>query len=183
VSKFTIKNNTFDNSNRPWNAGSDPNHFTHAKGAATFSDLPAGSKTVIAFILARRPSLAHLVNGNTIEDNKITAYCAPASQCTGLGYFASRGTGYGPNSSWSASTTNYLQGQQPLRLPGGVQTLRGQLVRRLVHLHQRQLTQAVQHRRLPAQPPGGELVAQLSLRALLIRSGSPEPIPAGLHLS
>ncbi len=110
MSSSTIIGNTFENNNRPWNSSADSNNVTHAIGAPKHADLPWPTP-VIAFVLARRPNLAYPVSGNEIRDNKLRAACA--SGCTGIGYFASRGTGYGAGNSWSAQTTNYYSGNDP----------------------------------------------------------------------
>jgi len=111
VRQFKIIGNTFENKGRNWNNGFDPNAVTRAVGAAAFSDLPFGSKTAIAFVLAKRPNSSDTTTSNTIENNKMRAYCSGGG-CGGLGYFTSRGTGH-KGTAWSASTTNYFRGNDP----------------------------------------------------------------------
>lgn len=115
ISNSTIEHNDVRNgraSNRVA-LGRDPNRVFSRRGAALYSDLPSGGRQVVAFVLARRPSTKRMTTGNKIRDNTFIGSCSPSSVCTGLGYFASRGTGYSQSGAWSASTTNYFTGNNP----------------------------------------------------------------------
>jgi hypothetical protein len=111
VGHSTIRGNMIGNTN-PHNAGFDPNQVMHARGAANFSDLPAGGNTIVAFVLGQRPDGSGLAVGNVIENNTLRATCA--APCVGMGYFASRDTGYAAGGAWGASTTNYYRGNTPV---------------------------------------------------------------------
>lgn len=116
VSSSLIEGNVVENNSRSTNRvglGGDPNQVFRSATAPAFSDLPSGQKQVISFVLARRQNGYKFVNGNVIRDNSLRAYCVPSSVCVGLGYFASRSTGYGPGGSWSAGTTNYYTLNDP----------------------------------------------------------------------
>jgi len=107
----TIRNNTIHNSGRPHNKIFWYPHVFQAAGASQYSDLPAGSRQVIAFVLAERPP--SLQTGartlrNTIEDNDFISNCSPSSECVGMGFFASRATGF-DGTQWGADTTNYFR--------------------------------------------------------------------------
>ncbi|MEO8797473.1 MAG: right-handed parallel beta-helix repeat-containing protein [Polyangiaceae bacterium] len=109
VSESTITGNTFENNGRTYNSGFDPNNVMHASTAGVFGDLPAGAKTVVAFVLAHRPNGGtDIADHNTLTGNVLRSFQDPASGYVGLGYFTSRGSGYAANGDWSASTTNYF---------------------------------------------------------------------------
>ncbi|MBM4353159.1 MAG: right-handed parallel beta-helix repeat-containing protein [Deltaproteobacteria bacterium] len=112
-SNFAIESNVVENNDRPSNnfvGQPDWNGVFGKKGAGAFSDLPSGSKQTIAFVLARRPNAAQTATGSTIKNNEFRSFCAPASQCVGLGYFASRNTGYAANGDY---TPNFYTGNNP----------------------------------------------------------------------
>lgn len=75
------------------------------------SDLPAGGNTVLAFVLAMRKNATNPVISNVIEGNQFRSACD--YPCVGVGYFASRNTGFGLDLSWSAQTTNYYTSNNP----------------------------------------------------------------------
>ena len=62
--------------------------------------MPGGSTGVIAFILATDPTNGRST-GNTIDDNALRASCTGG--CLGIGYFATRGTGYDAAGDWKPS--------------------------------------------------------------------------------
>ena len=110
VGHSTLRGNTIRNTD-PHNNSFDPNQVMHATGAPAFSDLPAGGNTIIAFVLGQRPDGSGLAIGNVLEANDLRATCA--APCVGLGYFASRDTGFAAGGGWGASTTNYYRGNTP----------------------------------------------------------------------
>lgn len=112
IRESTIQQNTFTNDNRPNNRMStDPNGVFSATGAAPLSDLPNGPFQTIAFVLAWDRNTAWTTAHNVIDANIMRSSCT--SGCVGLGYFASRGTGYDQNGNWSAATTNYYTNNNP----------------------------------------------------------------------
>lgn len=113
VSDSTITANIFENNHRPSNGVTDPNKVYSATGAASLSDLPAGGKTIIAFVLAHSPfQPGQKAVHNTINRNTFLANCSAPEGCVGLGYFSSRGTGLAAGQ-WSAATTNYYTSNTP----------------------------------------------------------------------
>jgi parallel beta-helix repeat protein len=115
VSDSTVTGNTFANDDRPLNrlggdfAGRPP--VFQASGAAAFADLPHGGDQAIGFVLAKWPDgTGYGTMSNTIENNVMRANCS--GNCVGLGYFASRGTGY-DGTDWNAGTTSYFRGNDP----------------------------------------------------------------------
>jgi hypothetical protein len=115
ASRSTVEDNVIENVGRAWNrvgngAFPDTNGIFCAAPPpnSQYCDLPSGGNQAIAFFLAnRRPRGCDrpLAIGNVIRNNAMRASC-PGS-CVGLGYFASRGTGFAADGTWSASTTNY----------------------------------------------------------------------------
>ena len=91
------------------------NGFFSAANAPAFSDLPNGANQVIAFILAESRDPTKHTYGNEIKDNRFRS--APNSDAVGIGYFTSRGTGFGnattPADEWTAETTNYFTLNDP----------------------------------------------------------------------
>lgn len=115
VSQSVIEKNSAKNnraSNRVELFG-DPNAVFSKTITPKYTDLPHGSKQVIAFVLSRRRNTGTLAIANTIRDNVLQASCSPSTLCVGLGYFASRGTGFGSSGAWSASTTSYFTKNNP----------------------------------------------------------------------
>lgn len=110
-SNNTITDNVVENSERPNNAGWDPNGVYAASGASAFSDLPYGSSTIVAFALTQRPSSPGQTVGNVVDGNELRSACTGG--CGGVGYFLSRGTGTDASGGWSAETTNYLTANNP----------------------------------------------------------------------
>lgn len=123
TSHSTIEGNTALN-NRATNkvgdaAYTDPatNGFFAAAGASAYSDLPSGGNQVIAFVLAETRGTTYHTIANTVRNNVFRA--SPAgSGAVGLGYFASRGTGFGQlgsasDSYWGADSTNYFTLNDP----------------------------------------------------------------------
>jgi len=89
----------------------DPNGLFHAHGAAGYSDLPHGDDNAIGFLLGQRPDSPGATMNNSFADNEFRAACS--APCVGLGWFASRGTGFDAEGGWSASTTNYFVRNTP----------------------------------------------------------------------
>ena len=91
------------------------NGFFSAANAPAFSDLPNGANQVIAFILAESRDPTKHTYGNEIKDNRFRS--APNGDAVGIGYFTSRGTGFGnattPADEWTAETTNYFTLNDP----------------------------------------------------------------------
>lgn len=110
VSTSVVRHNFVENNNRPWN-GANSNPVFAARGASAWSDLPGGASAVMAAMITVRPESAGGSQGNRFEDNTFRAACG--SGCVGVGYFLGRGTGYDARGDWSASTTNYLTGNDP----------------------------------------------------------------------
>jgi hypothetical protein len=108
VSNSTFSHNTFENTDRPQNAGFDPNQTMHANGAGAFTDISGGPKAVVAVELARRPGGNAVAVGNTFDSNVFRATLSGGF--IGVGLFTSRGTGYDVFNGWSAGTTNYFTG-------------------------------------------------------------------------
>ena len=114
VQSSKIVDNTVTNDDNAHNAvptSGDPNHIYEASGAALYSDLPNHGQVAIAFVLAYSLSESGTTTGNHISDNVFQANCS--GSCIGLGYFASRDTGYDASLGWSAETTNYYTGNNP----------------------------------------------------------------------
>jgi len=93
------------------------NRFFAAQGAAGYSDLPSGSNQVIAFMLAETNGTTHHTIGNAIRNNEFRA-SPSGSGAVGLGYFVSRGTGFGVLGStsdayWGGDSTNYFTLNDP----------------------------------------------------------------------
>lgn len=112
-SYLTIQDNVVENNNRTQNrlsVGGDPNGVF--SGSGMYGDAPAGGETIVAFWLGQRPASAGAVVGSTIAGNQLRAACS--ADCTGVGYFVSRGTGYDSAGGWSASTTNYFTENDPV---------------------------------------------------------------------
>ncbi len=115
ISNSHIEGNIVRNEGRPTNSvnyghfGNDPNGIMSAISAATFSDLPFGGNTIIAFSLAEnRPAVVkNQTSQDTIRNNTFIA--SP----NGIGYFASRNTGFANDLSWSFGTTNYYTLNNP----------------------------------------------------------------------
>ncbi len=113
VSNSSITGNSFLNEGRPANSIiGDSNHVFSSASGSLASDLPAASSTVIAAWLTQRPSSLGEAVSNVFEDNVMRASCSPP--CLGVGYFTSRGTGMDAGGGWSASTTNYFRGNNPI---------------------------------------------------------------------
>ncbi len=112
-SNFVVEGNVAENNDRPSNSFvgvPDWNGVFAKTGASAYSDLPSGSKQTIAFVLARRPGAQATAVGSTIKNNEFRSSCTPASKCVGLGYFASRNTGY---SSGGDYLPNFYTGNNP----------------------------------------------------------------------
>jgi hypothetical protein len=125
ASDCIIDSNEIRNENRPWNKiivedewwGNDINRFfSESDNTDFYSDLPWGGNSLIAFCLAEtrcnRPDLdpAYVINQtrhNTIRGNIFIA--SP----NGIGYFATRNTGFDADFSWSGETTNYYTLNDP----------------------------------------------------------------------
>ncbi len=112
VRDFYIAGNNVNNSNprnMARNSG-DPNRFFNGNGRPLYSDLPGGGNGLVGFLLASwrtgSPS-----QHNTIDRNVFVGYCA--APCVGIGYFATRRTGYDAAGNWSAATTNYFTNNNP----------------------------------------------------------------------
>lgn len=107
VTGNTIENNLDISRSADMYAG-DPNNYYHADGAKDFADLPGGGDTVVAFVLANYHG-HFLTYGNVIENNTIKAN-PPSSKLTGIGFVATRNTGYKNNqSTWSEATANVIK--------------------------------------------------------------------------
>jgi hypothetical protein len=98
----------------------DSNCNCSCSNRAGYGDLPGGPNTVVGFVLGHVPTqFAYFAENNTITGNAMRAYCT--APCYGLGYFSSRGTGYGWTGTtcnegswfWSGSTTNYYTLNDP----------------------------------------------------------------------
>lgn len=122
INNFTIENNVCENNRSTNRVGDgvylDPftNHFFSDIGAAGFSDLPSGDNQVIAFVLAETYNQAYHTVSNVIRNNKFRS--SVASPSVGLGYFASRGTGFGQvghvgDGYWGGDSTNYFTLNDP----------------------------------------------------------------------
>lgn len=110
----TVRGNIVENADRPNNRVGDfgdPNGIFSASGASDYSDLPSGANQTLGVVLAQRPWSPGTTLNNTFEDNEMRSTCSGG--CTGLGWFASRGTGYDAAGGWSASTTNYFVRNTP----------------------------------------------------------------------
>ena len=84
-------------------------------GQPAFSDLPnegIPGDAEIALVLAYIDHSSAYTADNDFSGNRIIGYCN--KPCLGIGYFASRGTGYGRGNSWSASTTDYYTANNPM---------------------------------------------------------------------
>ncbi len=108
---FTIVNNTVLNDGARNRIRTDPNNIFNRPQDNSVSDLPAGDRSVIAFVLARRRGGPEATS-STIDNNILRAYCDPAD-CVGVGYFVGRGTGTTVSGVWSAATTNYFTRNDP----------------------------------------------------------------------
>ncbi len=105
----TIEGNIVTNAGRASNRlglAGDPNKILKPSVGAAFSDLPSGGNQAVAFLFAYRPGASFAATGNTITGNVFIGNCP--SPCVGMGFFASRGTGFDSAGGWSASTTNYF---------------------------------------------------------------------------
>lgn len=114
----TVQYNVVLNNNRPSNAIAPYwcGERFQALNAAPCSDLPdwMNSDTTIAFGLLRtRIAFDDQTVGNIIFSNTFRSFCAPEDDCLGLGYFANRGTGYGPNGVWTPATANGFYANDP----------------------------------------------------------------------
>ena len=123
ASYCVVEGNDIRNENRPNNAvgggdwwGHDINKFFSESADTTitssYSDLPFGGNSIIAFGLVESRCnngdfVINQVQQNTIRNNIFIA--SP----NGIGYFASRNTGFDPDHSWSGSTTNYYTLNNP----------------------------------------------------------------------
>jgi hypothetical protein len=95
--------------------GIDPNHFYSAWNAPTFSDLPFGGNSVIAFCFAETDVLKKPFQNQPLiqtQQNIIRNNIFIASP-GGVGYFSSRNTGFDANFNWSAQTTNFFTLNNP----------------------------------------------------------------------
>jgi len=109
VKSSTIEGNTVTNIGRASNRlglSGDPNNVFRPSGGAAFADLPAGGNAAVAFTLSQRPNTGFKSTGNSLVGNTFIANCA--SPCLGVGFFASRNTGFGVGGAWSSSSTNYF---------------------------------------------------------------------------
>jgi hypothetical protein len=120
ASYCVVEGNDIRNENRPNNAvgggdwwGHDINKFfSESADSLPYSDLPFGGNSIIAFGLVESRCnngefVVNQVQQNTIRNNIFIA--SP----NGIGYFASRNTGFDPDHSWSAATTNYYTLNNP----------------------------------------------------------------------
>jgi hypothetical protein len=119
VSDCVIEDNDIRNEGRPTNAvdygywANDGNNIFNVTVESgpnkTFGDLPFHGSSVIGFCLAElRPgSVKNQVSGNIIKHNIFIA--SP----NGIGYFASRNTGFDEAYNWSQFTTNYYTLNDP----------------------------------------------------------------------
>ncbi|MGH3756182.1 MAG: hypothetical protein ACRDTB_00190 [Actinophytocola sp.] len=82
-----------------------------AAGGTPYADLAHGGNTTVAFLLAEQPGIAKHTVHNRIGGNRMSLACAPP--CVGVGYFATRDTGFGANGTWSPRTTNYYINNDP----------------------------------------------------------------------
>jgi hypothetical protein len=91
----------------PWR---DIHHVFYDVDSPEFSDLPAGQNTILNFVIVSRPSTGWLPSiGHRIIGNKFESKCPTdvrpiqlqESACTGLGYFAGRGTGLDARKEWA----------------------------------------------------------------------------------
>jgi len=125
ASDCVIDSNDIRNENRPWNKiivpgqwwGNDINRFfSEYASDTTYSDLPFGGNSLIAFCLAEtrcnRPDLTPAYVINQTRHNTIRGNIFIASP-NGIGYFATRNTGFDADFSWSAATTNYYTLNNP----------------------------------------------------------------------
>jgi hypothetical protein len=112
MSHSTLRNNTIENNDRPWNTVTPPAwiDWFRPAGGVPWSDLPGGTAAVLGFLLVRDPGSPYDAIGNNIDGNRMRASCSGG--CVGVGYFTSRGTGL-VGGDWSASTTNYFTGNDP----------------------------------------------------------------------
>lgn len=109
VASSTIEGNTVTNTGRPSNRlglSGDPNKVFRPSGGPAYADLPGGGNAAVAFTLSQRPNTGFKTTGNTLVGNTFIANCA--SPCLGVGFFASRSTGFGAGGAWSAGSTNYF---------------------------------------------------------------------------
>lgn len=125
ASYCVIENNDIRNEDRSCNKvggggwwDKDINRF-FSKNAYNdrYSDLPFGDNSIIAFGLIesrcnRIDDSGHVVLINQVKQNTIRNNIFIASP-NGIGYFASRNTGFEADSSWSASSTNYYTLNNP----------------------------------------------------------------------
>ncbi|MFD0711684.1 right-handed parallel beta-helix repeat-containing protein [Paenibacillus sp. GCM10027626] len=93
------------------------NRFFAAGGAAAYSDLPSGANQVIAFVLAETNGTADHTVGNVIRNNDFRAGPSGGG-AVGLGYFVSRGTGFGQVGStsdtyWGGDSANIFTLNDP----------------------------------------------------------------------
>ena len=84
--------------------------------APSYTDVPFSGRVIIAFVLGFsydgwNYGSTPTTTDNTITNNTFIANCS--APCVGIGYFTTRGTGFGPGNTWSASTTNYFTGNTP----------------------------------------------------------------------
>ncbi len=105
-----IRDNTFRNNGLATMSG-DPNKVMSPDQSGFPSDLPSTTNQAVALMLTNRPQNPGMTTGNAVEDNRMIATCQ--APCVGLGYFLSRGTGYGADQSWSPETTNYFRRNDP----------------------------------------------------------------------
>lgn len=129
ASDCIIDSNDIRNEGRAWNKiaveqwwGNDINKFftesTDTTRSKQYSDLTFGGNSLIAFCLAESrcdrldpdPTKSYIINQtnhNTIRGNIFIA--SP----NGIGYFATRNTGFEADHSWSAASTNYYTLNDP----------------------------------------------------------------------
>ena len=101
---FTVDGNTF----AAGHGGlADPNRIFEGAGAGTAADVPFGTGAAVGFVLAQRSNAPPRSQGHSITNNVFRG-----GGGTGVGLFTSRLTGYGPNGTWSAATTNYFTGNR-----------------------------------------------------------------------
>ena len=125
ASYCVIENNDIRNEGRSCNRvggrgwwSKDINRF-FSKNAYNdrYSDLPFGGNSIIAFGLIEsrcngKDDSGHVVLINQVKQNTIRNNIFIASP-NGIGYFASRNTGFEADSLWSASSTNYFTLNNP----------------------------------------------------------------------
>jgi hypothetical protein len=109
VSDSTLERNVITNNGR-WTNRMEysyvPLVMWSDAASSMFLDFHAGHQTTIAFVMAKRrvaePGFmpANRASGNAIVDNQIRSACSASLGCSGVGYFASRGTGYDDHGGW-----------------------------------------------------------------------------------